>query len=125
MAITLSDPAKVAMTTALTGRVSANGAAAFAVLGAADAVLATIALAEPPYSISGTGVATLLGVPRSAIAGLTGVAQAFEIRDGLGAVVLSGSVGLPLSGSDATIDTVDLTAGDTVQLISHTISPLN
>jgi hypothetical protein len=127
MAIELSDDAKVAMNTALTALVDAGpGAGDFVVLDSLDNELVTITLQNPAYTVNGTtGVASANGLPLSGVAGVGGVATTFRVRDSDGTIVFRGTVGLPASGADAIIDTVDVNASDTVNLNSHTITPLN
>lgn len=84
-------------------------------------VLATIVLADPCGTVSGT-VLTLSGFPRSdTSADATGTAAAARVRDSTGADVITGlSVGT--SGSDINVDSVIITAGQTVTINAATVT---
>lgn len=89
-------------------------------LSGATGVLATIALPTTPFTISG-GVATLQGVPLSAVASASGTAAKAELRDNSGTVIVSGlTVGT--SGTDIVIDSTAITSGETVSVTSGTIT---
>lgn len=84
-------------------------------------VLATITLADPASSVAGS-ILTLLGVPLSDVAAdATGTAAAARIRTSADADVVTGlTVGL--SGTDIILDSVDITAGQTVTITAGTIT---
>jgi hypothetical protein len=89
-------------------------------LSGATGVLATIALSTTPATIS-SGVFTLAGTPLSATATGTGTAALAEFRNNSGTVVVSGlTVGT--SGTDLILGTTSVTAGQTVQVTSGTIT---
>lgn len=85
------------------------------------AVLATITLADPASSVTGA-VLTLLGVPLSdTAADGTGTAAAARIRTSADADVVTGlTVGL--SAADIILDSLSITAGQTVTINSGTIT---
>ncbi len=87
---------------------------------AMGAVLATITLADPASSVSGS-VLTLLGVPLSVAASGSGTAAAARIRTSADADVVTGlTVGT--SGTDIVLDSTNITAGQTVSITSGTIT---
>lgn len=126
MAISLSTAARDAMNNALAGLVDAGTTAPAATMDivntASGNVLATIPLNNPAFSASAAGILAGLGLPLSAVAGLTGTADKLVVRDRDGTMVYEGSVGLAGSGADGIIDDVNIAANDTVQLNSHTIT---
>jgi hypothetical protein len=81
-------------------------------------VLATITLADPSGTVAGAGVLTLSGFPKSdTAADATGTAAAARIRDSNGTDVITGlTVGT--SGADVILDSVSITAGQTVTINS-------
>lgn len=84
-------------------------------------VLATITLADPASSVAGS-VLTLLGVPLSdTAADATGTAAAARIRTSAAADVVTGlTVGT--AGTDIVLDSVNITAGQTVTITAGTIT---
>ena len=88
------------------------------------AVLATIPLGNPiAGAATGAGVLALSGFPRSdTAADNSGIAAAARIRTAsAGADIITGlTVGL--SGSDINLDSVNITAGQTVTITSASIS---
>ena len=83
-------------------------------LSGATGVLATLALPNPPFSISGA-VATLLGVPLTVAASASGAAALAEFRNNAGATVVSGlTVGT--SGTDVVLNSTAITAGGMVTI---------
>jgi hypothetical protein len=91
------------------------GNAAFAL------VLAIIPLVKPSFTVAG-GVATLAGVPRSDVsADNTGTAALGRIKDSTGTVVVDGlTVGV--GTGDIQLNSVALSAGQTVTITSGTIT---
>lgn len=104
---------------------SGAGAAGSLVIGTsalsgATGVLATIPLQNPAATVSGS-VLTIAGVPISVVATGAGTAALAEIRNNAGDVIVSGlTVGT--SGADIIINSVLISAGQTVQLDSGTIT---
>lgn len=91
-------------------------------LSGATGVLATIDLPNPSASESGDTL-TLLGVPLSAVAAASGLARLAEFRNDAGTVIVSGlTVGETGSGADIIIGEENITAGQTVQVNSGTIT---
>jgi hypothetical protein len=89
-------------------------------LSGATGVLAAITLPNPAATISGS-VLTIAGVPLSATATATGTAALAELRDNAGVTIVSGlTVGT--AATDIIISTTAITAGQTVQLNSGTIT---
>lgn len=99
----------------------AGSAGSLVIQDAGSVVLATLALPNPPFTISGA-VATLAGVPLSdAAADATGTASKAELRNNAAGVIVSGlTVGT--SGSDINLTSVAITAGQTVTITSGTIT---
>jgi hypothetical protein len=91
-----------------------------AALSGATGVLATIALQNPAFTVSGD-VATLAGVPLSVAASASGTAAKAEIRNNAGtAIVTNLTVGT--SGSDVTVNTTTVTSGQTVTVTAGTLT---
>jgi hypothetical protein len=83
-------------------------------------LLGSIVLGDPSFTESG-GVITMNGVPRSGTATQTGTAAAARIRMGGGADVVTGlTVGT--SGADINLNSVSITAGQTITITSGTIT---
>ena len=87
------------------------------------AVLSTIVLAKPCGTVAAR-VLTFSGMPRVDVAAaVTGIAAEARIKDSTGTVIISGlTVGLAGSGSDAIINSVNISIGDIVTLTSATIT---
>lgn len=126
MAVTYATALKTTRMTAVRDAIDAGGAAGYIEIGTAGmaSVLATIALG---YSGASTGtisgaVLTLAGFPRSdTSADATGTAAAARIRTSAAADVVTGlTVGT--SGADINLDSVSITAGQTVTITSATIT---
>lgn len=91
-----------------------------AALSGATGVLATIALQNPPGTVSGA-VLTLAGVPLSVAASATGTAALAELRNNAGGVIASGlTVGT--SGTDIILGTTSIVSGGTVTITAGTIT---
>lgn len=126
MTVTYSTAVKTARMTAVRDQIDAGGAAGkIEICSAAYAsILATIPLG---YSGASTGtvagaVLTLAGFPRSdTVADNTGTAAVARIRTSANVDVVTGlTVGL--SGSDINLDSLSITAGQTVTLNSAAIT---
>lgn len=85
-------------------------------------VLATITLADPCAAAAANGVLTFSGFPRSdTSADATGTAAAARVRDSDGNDIITGlTVGT--ANSDINLDSVSITAGQTITLNSATIT---
>ena len=86
-------------------------------------VLATIALGNPIAAAASGAVLTLSGFPRSdTSADNTGTAAAARIRTASGGTDIVTGLTVGLSGSDINLDSVSITAGQTVTISSATIT---
>lgn len=85
-------------------------------------VLATIVLSDPCAAAAASGILTFSGFPKSdTSADATGTAAAARIRDSNDVDVITGlTVGT--SGTDIVLDSVSITAGQTVTINSASIS---
>ena len=86
------------------------------------AVLVVITLSDPSFSVSGTpAVLTMLGVPKSGTAGAAGAAAIARVKDGGGTAIISGlTVGT--SGADINLNSITISAGQTVTVSAGTIT---
>lgn len=86
-------------------------------------VLATIALGNPIASGASGGVLTLSGFPRSdTSADNTGTAAAARIRTASGGTDIITGLTVGTSGADINLDSLSITAGQTVTISSATIT---
>jgi len=86
-------------------------------------VLATIALGNPIAAAASGAVLTLSGFPRSdTSADNTGTAAAARIRTASGGTDIVTGLTVGLSGSDINVDSVNITAGQTVRIDSAIIT---
>ena len=91
-------------------------------LSEAIGVLATIPLQNPSFSVSGI-IATLLGVPLSALGTANGIAVKAEIRNNAGTVIVGDlTVGISGSGSHIIIDDATIAISESVSITSGTIT---
>lgn len=123
MAVTYTTAVKTARMTAVRDQIDAGTGAGILQIGTTGmgTVLAEITLNDPSGTISGA-VLTLSGFPKSdTSANATGTAAAARIRDSSGTDVITGlTVGT--TGSDINLDSVSITAGQTVTINSATIT---
>lgn len=123
MAVTYAADVKTDRMTAVRDQIDAGSGAGKLEIGTTGmgSVLATITLGDPSGTVSGS-VLTLSGFPRSdSSADNTGTAAAARIRDSDNNDVITGlTVGL--SGSDINLDSLSITAGQTVTISSATIT---
>ena len=102
----------------------AGSAGSLVIQDAGSVVLATIALPNPPLTVSGSAPvrATLQGVPLSdSTADATGTASKAEFRNNAGTPIVTGlTVGSP-SGFDINLTSTSITVGQTVTITSGTI----
>lgn len=126
MAVTYPNATKVARMTAVRDLIDGGATPGRLEIGSAAmaAVLATIALSAVCGTVGGAGVLTFSDFPKSDTdADASGTAAAARIVDGDGVVIISGlTVGLTSSGADIELDSVTLTAGQTVTVSSGTIT---
>lgn len=124
MAVTYTTAVKNARLDAVTAQIDAGAGAGKLEIGttAMGTVLATVTLADPSAAAAASGVLTFSGFPRSdTSADATGTAAAARIRDSNNVDIITGlSVGT--SGSDINLDSVSITAGQTVTITSATIT---
>lgn len=123
MAVTYTNAVKIARMAAV---VSQAGTTAVLEIGTASmaTVLATINLGNPiAGAATGAGVLTLSGFPRSdTAADATGTAAAARIRTASGGTDIITGLTVGTTGSDINLDSVSITAGQTVTLNSATIT---
>ena len=119
MAVTYTNAVKVARMAAV---VTQAGTTAVLEIGTASmaSVLATIALGNPiAGAATGAGVLTLSGFPRSdTSADATGTAAAARIRTASGGTDIITGLTVGLSGADVILDSLSITAGQTVTINS-------
>ena len=119
MAVVYPNAVKIARMNAVT---TAAGATAVLEIGTAGmaSVLATIALGNPiAAAATGAGVLTLSGFPRSdTAADNTGAAAAARIRTSSGGTDIITGLTVGLSGADVILDSLSITAGQTVTINS-------
>jgi hypothetical protein len=123
MAIVYTTAVKSARMTAVVNQIDAGSSAGVLQIGTTGmgTVLAEITLADPCGTVS-NGVLTFSGFPRSdTSANNTGTAAAARIRDSNGTDIITGlTVGT--TGSDINLDSVSITAGQTVTITSASIT---
>ncbi len=123
MAIIYTTAVKNARMSAVVTQIDAGAGAGVLQIGTTGmaSILAEITLADPSGTVTG-GVLTFSSFPRSdTSANNTGTAAAARIRDSNGVDIITGlSVGT--TGSDINLDSVSITAGQTVTITSATIT---
>ena len=123
MAVTYAATLKTTRMNAVVTAIDAGAGAGKLEIGTAGMalVLATITLGDPSATVSGS-VLTLSGMPKSdTAADASGTAAAARIRDSNNADVVTGlTVGT--SAADIILDTVSITAGQTVTINSGTLT---
>lgn len=124
MAVTYSTAVKTARMDAVIAQIDAGVAAGYIEIGTTGmaSVLATLTLADPSGTAA-AGVLTFDFAPdiSDTSADNTGTAAEARIKDSTGTVVISGlTVGT--SGTDIVLDSVSITAGQTVTLTTGTIT---
>lgn len=124
MAINYSTTTKNARLDVVTAQIDAGAGAGKLEIGTAGmaTVLATITLGDPSAAAAAAGVLTFSGFPRSdTAADATGTAAAARIRDSNNTDVITGlTVGL--SAADIILDSLSITAGQTVTINSASIT---
>ena len=119
MTVTYTNAVKIARMGAVT---TAAGATAVLEIGTASmaSILATITLGNPiAGAATGAGVLTLSGFPRSdTSADNTGTAAAARIRTASGGTDIITGLTVGLSASDVILDSLSITAGQTVTINS-------
>lgn len=125
MAFTYNTAVQSARMTAVRDAIDAGAGAGKLEIGTAGmgTVLATITLGDPSGTVT-NGVLTLSGFPRSdTSADNTGTAAAARIRDSNNTDIITGlTVTLAGNGGDIILDSLSITAGQTVTISSATIT---
>jgi hypothetical protein len=84
------------------------------------AVLVTITLADPSFTVSGS-VITMAGAPKSGVAGNTGTAAIARAKEGGGTVIFDGlTVGA--GSGDVSLNSTSITSGQTCTLTAGTVT---
>lgn len=121
MSVTYTAAVKNARLTAVVTAIGATGVLEIGTAGMAS-VLATITLNSTAGTASG-GVLTFSGFPKSdTSADNTGTAAAARIRTASGGTDIVTGLTVGTSGSDINLDSVNITAGQTVTINSATIT---
>lgn len=124
MAVTYTTAVKNARMDAVAAQIDGGSGAGVLQIGTTSmaSVLAEFTLNDPCASAASGGVLTLSGFPKSdTSANNTGTAAAARIRDSNGTDIITGlTVGT--SASDINLDSVSITAGQTVTINSATIT---
>lgn len=123
MAITHSTAARNKAADEVLALLNAGGGGDLMFLTAADAEVATCALSGTAFgsASSGTATANAISDDEDATGGTT---TKFELRDGNDNMVITGSVGLPSSGADIELSSVEIGAGDKVEVTSLTYTAM-
>lgn len=121
MAVTYTTAVKNARLEAVVTQIGTTGVLEIGTTGMAT-VLATIALGNPAGTVA-SGVLTFSGFPRSdTAADASGTAAAARIRTATGGTDIITGLTVGLSASDIILDSVSITAGQTVTINSATIT---
>lgn len=124
MAVTYTTAVKNARMDAVAAQIDGGSGAGVLQIGTTSmaSVLAEFTLNDPCAAAASGGVLTLSGFPKSdTSANNTGTAAAARIRDSNGTDIITGlTVGT--SASDINLDSVSITAGQTVTINSATIT---
>lgn len=122
MAVTYTTAVKNARLDAVTSQIGTTGVLEIGTT-SMGTVLATIALGNPAAASASGGVLTFSGFPRSdTSADATGTAAAARIRTASGGTDIVTGLTVGLSGSDINLDSLSITAGQTVTINSMTIT---
>lgn len=121
MAVTYTTAVKNARLDAVVTQIGSTGVLEIGTTGMGT-VLATIALGNPAGT-SSSGILTFSGFPRSdTSADATGTAAAARIRTASGGTDIITGLTVGTSASDINLDSVSITAGQTVTITSATIT---
>lgn len=121
MAVTYTTAVKNARLTAVVTQIGATGVLEIGTTGMAT-ILATIAL-NSTAGTAASGVLTFSGFPKSdTSADNTGTAAAARIRTASGGTDIVTGLTVGTSASDINLDSVSITAGQTVTITSATIT---
>ncbi len=122
MAVTHSTAARNAAANAVLALLNVGGAGTLVFLTTGLTVLASLALSNPAAPSASSGSATFNAIT-NAIAGATGTATVFQLRDNSGTTQVTGSVGNG-SGGDINMSSNVVTTGDTVSITSLSYSAM-
>jgi hypothetical protein len=119
MAVVYPNAVKVARMAAVVSQAGTTAVLEIGTTGMAS-ILATITLGNPiAPAATGAGVLTLAGFPRSdTSADATGTAAAARIRTASGGTDIITGLTVGLSGADVILDSLSITAGQTVTISS-------
>lgn len=122
MAVTYTTAVKNARLDAVTTAIGTTGVLEIGTTGMGT-VLATINLGNPAAAAASGGVLTFSGFPRSdTSADNTGTAAAARVRTASGGTDIITGLTVGLSASDINLDSLSITAGQTVTINSATIT---
>lgn len=121
MAVTYTTAVKNARMNAVTTAIGTTGVLEIGTTGMAS-VLATIPLANPAAPAASGGVLTFTMPQTDTAADATGTAAAARIRTASGGTDIVTGLSVGLTGSDINLDSVSITAGQTVTMTSATIT---
>lgn len=121
MAIIYTTAVKNARLNAVTAAIGATGVLEIGTTGMGT-ILATIPLANPAAPAASGGVLTFTMPQTDTSADNTGTAAAARIRTASGGTDVVTGLTVGLSGSDINLDSVSITAGQSVSITSATIT---
>jgi hypothetical protein len=127
MAVSYNAATQTARMTSSLSNIDANASPATLEIGttAMAAVLVTITLGKPSFSVGGAPpncALTMLGVPKSGTATGTGTAAAARIKDGGGSTIVISGLTVGTSASDIILNSTSITTGQTVTITSGIIT---
>lgn len=133
MTVRLSDDARNAAVDAVADLFDAGAAAGYleirsgtqpatVAIAASGTLLATLTLSDPAFAAATLGDAAANTITEESSANATGTAGWFRVYDSDATAVLDGAVGLSGSGAELILDTVAITAGDTVEVDSWALT---
>jgi hypothetical protein len=121
MAIIYTTAVKNARLNAVTAAIGATGVLEIGTTGMST-ILATIPLANPAAPAASGGVLTFTMPQTDTSADNTGTAAAARIRTASGGTDVVTGLTVGLSGSDINLDSINITAGQSVSITSATIT---
>jgi hypothetical protein len=118
MALTLATAMRNAIADAVDTEIGTTATIEFQTSG--DVEVATISLGNPAFGAASSGTITMTGQPLSDTNATGGTMAKFRIKSGGSTEKIAGTVGT--SGADINFTGVAVSAGDTVELTSFTIT---
>lgn len=123
MPITHTTPVRNAVADAVLGRINlgsaqASGDIQIATSNAFTTILARLVMSNPAFGAASGGQATANAISPENNAPATGVAAAYRTRDRDANEVFRGTVGVTGSGADMQLSSVNISAGDLIQINS-------